>query len=93
VSAHCTDKLVVTRSPAWTKCDACTDTITFSVSTLVAADPTATTTSIHEAGDSAEVTAAKTLCEENDQQQWDKNLAACVNKCLDPNKPWYNSAA
>jgi hypothetical protein len=95
VSAHCTDTIEVKRSAAYTACTTvggCTETVTISVSTLVAADPTATSVSIIEAGDSAEVIAAKTLCEEDDQRQWDRNTASCVNKCLDTALPWFNSA-
>jgi len=64
VDAYCVDTFEVTRSSAWTPCEDCAsvDTITISVSTVVAADPTSTSTSIINDDDSAEVVAAKENC-------------------------------
>lgn len=99
VNAFCTDEIIVTRSKSWLHEDGntcasnpCTETITISVSTIKAADPTATVVSIINDSDSAEVKAAKQLCQDDDQTQWNINSNICENKCNDVNTPWYNTA-
>jgi hypothetical protein len=81
VNAFCTDTIEVTRSSNFVDCPGCTETVTISVSTIAAADPTATVTSIIDPNDSAEVVAAKTLCLESDQEQWNSNTNECEEKC------------
>jgi len=100
VSQFCTDEITLTRSRAWmdenpdvcTSAATCTDVITIQVSTIVAADPTATVVSIINDDDSEEVRAAKQQCEDDDQTQWNINTDTCENKCNDANRPWYNTA-
>jgi hypothetical protein len=100
VNSFCTDKIHVPRSRSWLSEEGnscpnnektCSDTITIQVSTIKAADPTKTVVSIINEGDSAEVIAAKNLCQENDQEQWNVNTDVCESKCNDPNRPWYNT--
>jgi hypothetical protein len=47
--------------------------------------------SIINDSDSDAIKAAKQLCEDDDQTQWNLNVDACENKCNDPNRPWYNT--
>lgn len=98
VNQFCTDVITLTRSNAWIAenpgvctADPCTETVTIQVSTVVAADPTATVVSIINDSDSDELRAAKQLCIDDDQTQWDSNTEDCVNKCNDENRPWYNT--
>jgi len=92
VGSFCTDEITVTRSANFVACPGCSEKITISVTTIAAADPTAAVTSIINDSDSDAVKAAKQLCLDSDQEQWNTNTDECEAKCQDPLKPWYNSA-
>jgi len=86
------DEITIKRASHYKDCPNCVETIEIAVSTIAAADPTATVANIVNEGDSAAVVAEKTICSENDQTQWDINSNTCVNKCDDPQRPWWNTA-
>lgn len=95
VRVHCTDSITLTRSDSYTDCPGCNDIFKISVSIEVATDPTATvvTTTTIDPTDPPHVQAAKTTCDDDDQMYWSANLNACINKCTDTKKPWWNTAA
>jgi len=90
---HCTDTISVQRESYYETCPDCEETITVSISTIAAADPTASVSNIILDTDAAHVVAEKTICSENDQTQWNLNSGACENKCAPGTRPWWNSDA
>ena len=73
VNAHCAEEVILTRSAAYTECPGCIEKMSIAVSVEKATDPTTTTTSAVNSGDSAEVAALKTNCEADSQTYWSSN--------------------
>lgn len=92
VSSTCVDTIKIKRSQDFEECPNCKTKFKIQVMNIEPVSPTETVveTSIIVEGDSDAIKAAKTLCQEDDQTYWNRNINECESKCLDHNRPWFN---